>query len=135
MGSGLTETRCPAVRRPLVADSASGDRPGSSTNGRSKDSIASAPLALEEERRRAYRSQTLAEVLAGADQTASESDQTLSDGDQTLSDVDQTSSDRDQTSADSDQVAADRDQSASDHDLAAGGDAAEHHISRGIRER
>jgi hypothetical protein len=50
---------------------------------------------------RVYRSETLADVIAGGEQTASGGDQMLSDGDQT-------SSDSDQTSADSDQVAADR---------------------------
>jgi serine phosphatase RsbU (regulator of sigma subunit) len=82
------------------------------------------------------------QVLADADQTASDSDQTLSDVDQTSADSDQTSADSDQTSADSDQasadcdqVAADRDQAASDRDLVAGGDAAQHDVSQGIRER
>jgi serine phosphatase RsbU (regulator of sigma subunit) len=117
-----------------VAHSASGDRPVSSTNGRSKDSIAPARSALAGEQLRVLRSETLADVLAGAEQSASSDDQTLSDSDQTLSDVDQTNADSDQTSADSDQVAADRDQAASDHDLAAGGDRDEHGVSRDIRQ-
>jgi serine phosphatase RsbU (regulator of sigma subunit) len=105
-----------------VAGSTSGDHPASTTNGRSRDALASGQL--DDEPTREARAQTLADA-----------DQTSADSDQTLSDADQTSADADQTSADYDQLAADRDQVASDRDLAAGGDPDEHDLSERIRVR
>jgi serine phosphatase RsbU (regulator of sigma subunit) len=130
-----------------VADSPSGDRFLGHANGRSNGSIApvSGPLADEHAgRHRRPGGEAPAadptaserdQILSDADQTMSDSDQTMSDSDQTMSDSDQTSADSDQTSADRDQLAADHDQAASDQDLAAGGDVAEHDISRDIRAR